>query len=65
MRMIIIRTVSIQLVDERINKTYAKDSKATLNTKLYDAYVKFFRWAVDRLRGHDGIICYCFKQLLC
>ncbi len=46
------------VVDERINKTYAKDSKATLNTKLYDAYVKFFRWAVDRLRGRDGIICF-------
>ncbi len=46
------------IVDDRINKTYAKDSKATLNTKLYDAYVKFFRWAVDRLRGRDGIVCY-------
>ncbi len=46
------------VIDGRINKTYAKDSKATLNTKLYDAYVKFFRWAVDRLQGHDGIICF-------
>src|SRR5207244_2582270 len=25
---------------------------------LYDAYVKFFRWATDRFQGHDGIICY-------
>ena len=46
------------VIDERINKTYAKDSKATLNTKLYDAYVKFFRWATDRLQGRDGIVCF-------
>ncbi|HVB23263.1 MAG TPA: type ISP restriction/modification enzyme [Ktedonobacteraceae bacterium] len=45
-------------VDGRIRETYAKDSKARLNTKLYDAYVKFFRWAVDRLQGRDGIVCY-------
>ncbi len=45
-------------IDKRINTTYAKDSKATLNTKLYDAYVKFFRWAIDRLQGRDGIVCY-------
>ena len=46
------------IIDSRINKTYAKDSRATLNTKLYDAYVKFFRWATDRLQGRDGIVCY-------
>ncbi len=45
------------IVDARISKTYAKDSKATLTNKLYDAYVKFFRWAVDRLQGRDGIVC--------
>lgn len=46
------------VVDSRIRETYSKTSKATLNTKLYDAYVKFFRWAVDRLQGRDGIVCY-------
>ena len=46
------------LVDGRIKDTYGKDSKATLTTKLYDAYVKFFRWATDRLEGRDGIVCY-------
>jgi len=45
-------------VDKRIRDTYAKDSKATLNMQLYDAYVKFFRWASDRLHGQDGIVCY-------
>lgn len=45
-------------VDDRIKTTYAKDSKATLRTQLYDPYVKFFRWASDRLQGRDGIVCY-------
>jgi predicted helicase len=45
-------------VDGRIRETYAKASKATLKTKLYDAYVKFFRWATDRLEGRDGIVCF-------
>ncbi|MEO7001434.1 MAG: N-6 DNA methylase, partial [Ktedonobacterales bacterium] len=43
-------------IDGRIRDTYAKDSKATLKNKLYDAYVKFFRWATDRLQGRDGIV---------
>ncbi len=46
------------VVDARIRETYTKDSKATLNTKLYDAYVRFFRWAADRLQGQDGIVCF-------
>ena len=46
------------MLDDRIRATYAKDSKATLNTKLYDAYVKFFRWATDRLGDRDGIVCF-------
>ena len=45
------------VIDGRIRETYVKDSKATLHTKLYDAYVKFFRWATDRLGNRDGIIC--------
>ena len=40
-----------------MQKTYAADSRATNNSKLYDAYVKFFRWASDRLEGRDGIVC--------
>ncbi|WIG58689.1 MAG: Helicase domain protein [Ktedonobacterales bacterium] len=46
------------VIDGRIRETYAKDSKATLKTKYYDAYVKFFRWATDRLQGRDGIVCF-------
>src|SRR5436305_2868516 len=44
-------------VDERIKMTYGRDSQATLTNKLSDAYVKFFRWATDRLQGRDGIVC--------
>ena len=39
------------IVDQRIRETYVKDSKATIKNELYDAYVKFFRWATDRLQG--------------
>ena len=46
------------VIDQRIRETYAKDSKATLKNKLSDAYVKFFRWASDRLEDRDGIVCY-------
>ncbi|MDQ5826885.1 MAG: N-6 DNA methylase, partial [Chloroflexota bacterium] len=45
-------------VDARIRETYGAASKATLQTKLYDMYVKFFRWATDRLGSRDGIICF-------
>jgi predicted helicase len=43
-------------VDQRIKETYIKDSQSQ-KFKL-DAYLRFFRWAVDRLRGEDGIVCY-------
>ena len=46
------------VTDARVRNTYAKSSKATLKSKLYDPYVKFFRWATDRLEGRDGIVCF-------
>jgi len=45
-------------VDERIRQTYVKDSSATNKNSLYDAYVRFFRWASDRLGNQDGILCF-------
>jgi predicted helicase len=45
-------------VDRRVHDTYAKDSKATNKNALSDMYVKFFRWATDRLGGRDGIVCF-------
>jgi predicted helicase len=46
------------VIDGRIRDTYAKDSKASSKSKLSDAYVKFFRWAADRLGDRDGIVCF-------
>jgi predicted helicase len=46
------------VIDEHIKETYAKASQATLRSQLYDAYVRFFRWATDRLQGRDGIVCF-------
>jgi len=46
------------VIDKRIRETYAADSKASNKNALSDAYVKFFRWASDRLDGRDGIVCY-------
>jgi len=46
------------VIDKRVQKTYAKDSKASNKNALSDVYVKFFRWAVDRLQGRDGIVCF-------
>ncbi|MGP8246611.1 MAG: type ISP restriction/modification enzyme [Bryobacteraceae bacterium] len=45
-------------VDRRIRQTYAADSSATLKSKVSDMYVKFFRWASDRLGDRDGIVCF-------
>src|ERR1035437_6705179 len=44
-------------VDERVAKTYTKDSTATLRNKLSDPYVKAFRWATDRIQSH-GVVCF-------
>ncbi len=46
------------VVDGRIRETYAKDSRATNKNALSDQYVKFFRWAADRLEGRDGVVCF-------
>lgn len=47
-----------EVIDKRVQETYARDSTATLRMQLYDPYVKFFRWASDRLQGRDGVVCY-------
>jgi predicted helicase len=47
-----------EIVDRRIADTYASESKAQLKNKLYDPYIKFFRWASDRLNQQNGVICF-------
>ena len=46
------------VIDQRVKETYVRDSTATLNMQLYDPYVKFFRWATDRLGDRDGVVCF-------
>ena len=42
------------IADARIRETYLAESSAQ-KTKLYDPYLRFFRWASDRI-GDEGII---------
>lgn len=42
-------------LDRRIAETYASSSTATNKNSLYDAYIRAFRWASDRI-GDQGII---------
>lgn len=46
-----------QRVDDRIRQTYAARSNATNKISLFDMYVRFWRWASDRLR-EDGVIAF-------
>lgn len=42
-------------LDGRIRETYSANSKATLQRKLFDSYVRSIRWASDRI-GEKGIV---------
>ncbi|RKU15381.1 hypothetical protein C6500_19550 [Candidatus Poribacteria bacterium] len=46
-----------ETMDKSIKDTYAKDSKATLRSQLYDPYVKAIRWALDRI-GKKGVVIF-------
>jgi predicted helicase len=47
-----------EVIDRRVSETYARDSRASNKNALSDMYVKFFRWATDRLNGRDGIVAF-------
>jgi len=49
---------SYPVIDNRIRETYAAKSDATSVSKLTDAYLRFFRWATDRLANRDGVVCF-------
>ena len=51
------RNRKYEKMDKRVADTYAKDSSATLKTKLSDPYVKAIRWASDRI-GEQGIVAF-------
>ncbi len=44
-------------VDARVRNTFAAASNAQSKNKLYDPYVKAFRWAMDKL-GDEGIVAF-------
>lgn len=44
-------------LDRLIRNSYAKDSNATLLTKLSDPYVRAIRWASDRI-GSEGVVAF-------
>ncbi len=46
-----------ETMDKSIKDTYAKDSKATLRSQLYDPYVKAIRWSLDRI-GEEGVVAF-------
>ena len=46
-----------ETMDESIKDTYAKDSKATLRSQLYDPYVKAIRWSLGRI-GEEGVVAF-------
>jgi len=46
------------IINQRIRETYARASSATNKSALSDLYVKFFRWATDRLPANEGIVCF-------
>lgn len=45
-------------IDARMRATYIGDSTATNKNSLNDMYLRFFRWASDRLTGREGIVAF-------
>lgn len=46
-----------KIIDEKIKTTYIKNGTAQNQIVLYDMYVRFLRWASDRI-GENGIITF-------
>ncbi|TAE00938.1 MAG: N-6 DNA methylase, partial [Bacteroidetes bacterium] len=44
-------------IDRRVKETYVKRGTAQRKGDLYDMYVRFVRWATDRLNG-NGIVAF-------
>lgn len=45
------------VLENRIEETYAKYSKANLKKALYDSYIKAYRWATDRI-DNQGVVAF-------
>lgn len=48
---------SYPALDRRIEETYAANSSSQLKSKLYDSYLRAFRWATDRI-GDQGVVAF-------
>ena len=44
-------------VDQRIKSSFIKEGTAQLQAQLYDMYVRFYRWAMDRLKD-EGMVAF-------
>jgi predicted helicase len=44
-------------MDRRIKETFIKNGTAQNQIVVYDMYIRFYRWALDRL-NQDGIVCF-------
>ncbi len=44
-------------LDTRIKQTYVAESTATLRNKLFDPYLRAFRWAGERI-GEEGVVAF-------
>jgi predicted helicase len=51
------KNLKYKSLDERIRRTYAARSDATLLSSLYDSYIRAIRWASDRIQDR-GIVCF-------
>ncbi|SPT70141.1 type ISP restriction/modification enzyme [Anaerobiospirillum thomasii] len=46
-----------EILDKRLQETYVDRSNATLKGKLFDSYIRAYRWASDRI-GDSGIVAF-------
>ncbi|WP_457455685.1 DEAD/DEAH box helicase [Streptomyces sp. TE5632] len=51
------KNLKYEILDSRIQETYAAKSTATLKNSLYDSYIRAIRWASDRIED-EGVVAF-------
>jgi predicted helicase len=51
------QNLKYEALDSRIRDTYAANTENVAKRSLYDAYIRSFRWASDRI-GEQGLVCF-------
>ncbi|MEU4368220.1 DEAD/DEAH box helicase [Micromonospora chersina] len=51
------RNMRYEVLDQRIQDSYAARSAATLKRNLYDSYIRAIRWAADRIKD-EGVVAF-------